>query len=204
MNRLFPDRTPASMTTPDPTDLTHLLRGLAEGKDEMREKVLPLVYERLHEVAQRAFRNEGPGHTMQPTVLVHDAWMKLAENDRGIWQNRAQFFAVGATVMRRILVDHARARQREKRGGDAQRVSMVAEDIASPTTGADVLELDSVLQKLKAIDERQHAIVELRFFSGLTVVEVAECLGVSRRTVEAEWTMVKAWLHRELEAERNA
>ena len=191
------------MTNPDPTELTELLRDLADGKDEAREKLLPLVYDRLHEVAERVFNRENPGHTMQPTALVHDAWMKLVENDRGVWANRAQFFAVGATVMRRILTDYARARGRAKRGGGAERISIVADAIASPSTGADLLELDVVLQKLKQLDERQHSIVELRFFSGLSVEEVAECLELSRRTVEAEWTMVKAWLRRELEAERD-
>lgn len=191
------------MTDQDPTELTELLRDLAEGDEGAREKLLPLVYDRLREVAQRAFQRESPGHTLQPTVLVHDAWLKLVENDRGAWQNRAQFFAVGATVMRRILVDHARARGRDKRGGGAQRVSVAGQPMADPGAGTEILELDAVLQKLQRVDPRQHAIVELRFFSGLSVAEVADCLGLSKRAVEAEWTMVKAWLARELKAERS-
>jgi len=191
------------MTTPDPQALTQLLQDLAAGETGAREQLLPLVYERLHEVAERVFRHESPGHTLQPTALVHDAWAKLIANDRAAWENRAQFFAVGATVMRRILMDYARARGREKRGGGAERVSIVADAIPAPAQGADLLELDVVLEKLRVLDERQHSIVELRFFSGLNVEEVADCLGVSRRTIEAEWTMAKAWLRRELEQERN-
>ncbi len=190
------------MVDPDPTELTRLLRGLADGEVQSRDRLLSLVYERLHEVAERVFQRETPGHTMQPTALVHDAWMKLVENDRAAWENRTQFFAVGATVMRRILLDYARARGRDKRGGALRRVSIVDEAIPSPQAGADLLELDVVLCKLRKLDERQHSIVELRFFSGLSVEEVAECLGLSRRTVEAEWTMAKAWLRRELEAEQ--
>lgn len=192
------------MTSPDPEPITRLLQDLADGKDGADEELLPLIYDRLHRVAQRVFQNERASHTMQPTVLVNDAWLKLAGNDRGAWRNRAQFFAVGATVMRRILVDHARAHRRLKRGGDLDRVSIVAEDIADERRGTDVLELDAALEKLQRLDARQHAIVELRFFSGLGVAEVADALGVSKRTVEAEWTMAKAWLLRELEAQGKA
>lgn len=190
------------MTDPDPPPLTRLLRELAAGEEAAREKLLPLVYDRLHEVAERIFQRENPGHTLQPTALVHDAWANLVANDRAAWENRAQFFAVGATVMRRILMDYARARGRDKRGGGRDRVTIVADAIADPAHGTDLLELDVVLEKLRKLDERQHSIVELRFFSGLSVEEVAECLNVSRRTVEAEWTMVKAWLRRELDRER--
>lgn len=187
------------MTDSDPSELTRLLRGFAQGDEAAHEALLPLVYERLHGVAARVFSGEHAGHTLQPTVLVHDAWMKLVEEDRATWQNRAQFLAVGATVMRRILVDHARARQSLKRGGGAERITVhegMAEELSG---GTDLLDLDRALTKLARLDERQHRIVELRFFSGLKVSEVADCLGVSVRTVEAEWTMAKAWLRRELE-----
>jgi len=187
------------MTDSDPSELTRLLKGFAQGDEAAHEALLPLVYERLHGVAARVFGGERAGHTLQPTVLVHDAWMKLVEEDHAAWQNRAQFFAVGATLMRRILVDHARARQSLKRGGGAERITVhegMAEELSG---GTDLLDLDRALIKLARLDERQHRIVELRFFSGLKVSEVADCLGVSVRTVEAEWTMAKAWLRRELE-----
>lgn len=191
------------MPTPDPSPLTRQLRKLAAGDEAAREKLLPLVYDRLHDVAERIFQRENASHTLQPTVLVHDAWANLVANDRAAWENRTQFFAVGATIMRRILMDYARARGRDKRGGGLNRITIVADAIADPARGTDLLELDVVLEKLRKLDERQHSIVELRFFSGLNVEEVAESLGVSRRTVEAEWTMAKAWLRRELERERN-
>lgn len=187
----------------DPLPITRLLRDLAAGQEEARERLLPLIYERLHEVAERVFQGERPGHTLQPTALVHDAWAKLVANDRAAWESRAQFFAVGARVMRRILMDYARARKRDRRGGRADRISIVSDAIPAAAQGADLLELDVVLEKLRTLDERQHSIVEQRFFSGLSVQEVAEHLGVSRRVVEAEWTAAKAWLRRELERERN-
>lgn len=189
------------MTESESKDLTALLRGLAAGDGAFREHALRQVYEKLHAVAERAFRRESPDHTMQPTALLHDAWMKLVESDRGEWQNRDQFFAIGATIMRRILVDHARARGRDKRGGGARRVTLVDDALPSQGGQTDILDLDAVLHRLNKIDSRQHAIVELRFFSGLSVSDVASCLGISRRTVEAEWTMAKAWLARELERE---
>jgi len=187
------------MADPDPTDLTQLLQRLGQGDEGAHEALLPLVYERLRGVAARVFQGERPGHTLQPTALVHDAWIQLVNEDHAAWQNRAQFFAVGATLMRRILVDHARARQSLKRGGAAERIS-VHEGLATEfENGADLLDLDRALGKLARLDDRQHRIVELRFFSGLKVNEVADCMGVSVRTIEAEWTMAKAWLRRELE-----
>ena len=186
------------MTESDPTELTRLLQCLGQGDEAAHEALLPLVYERLRGVAARVFQGERAGHTLQPTALVHDAWMKLVQEDHAAWQNRAQFFAVGATLMRRILVDHARARQSLKRGGGAERVTVHEGLAAEFENGADLLELDRALCKLARLDDRQHRIVELRFFSGLKVGEVADCLGVSVRTVEAEWTMAKAWLRREL------
>ncbi len=190
------------MTESDPSELTRLLKDLGQGDEAAHEALLPLVYERLRGVAARVFQRERADHTLQPTALVHDAWMKLVQEDHAAWQNRAQFFAVGATLMRRILVDHARSRQSLKRGGGAERISVHEGMAAEFRSGADLLDLDRALSRLARLDDRQHRIVELRFFSGLRVSEVADCLGVSVRTVEAEWTMAKAWLRRELEGQR--
>ena len=182
--------------------ITQYLGQLAAGDESAEANLLPLVYERLHGLAQAMFAEERPDHTLAPTALVHDAWMKLAGNDHANWQNRAQFFAVSAKVMRRLLVDHARARAAQKRGGDLERVRLETEinfgPAGAPQEGSDLLDLDSALEKLSNLDERQSQIVELRFFSGLTVGEVAECLHLSVRTIESEWTMAKAWLKREL------
>lgn len=181
--------------------ITRLLEQLAQGHTQAEAELLPLVYERLRALAARIFADERQDHTLEPTALVHDAWMKLAGEEGAGWRSRAQFFAVSAKVMRRLLVDHARARNAEKRGGQHQRVelaSQIASDEGMP--GSDLLEFDEVLDKLTRLDPRQARIVELRFFSGLTVPEVADCLDVSVRTVEAEWTLAKAWLRRALEA----
>lgn len=182
----------------DPTEITQLLGRLGKGDAEVEERLLALVYQRLLGVANQLFGAERENHTLQPTAVVHEAWMKLAREDHAAWSNRGQFFAVGATLMRRILIDHARARGRHKRGDGAQRVSMTDAERDELGGETQLLDLDEALQVLARLDERQHRIVELRFFSGLTVAEVAECLDVSQRTVEAEWTMAKAWLRRRL------
>ncbi len=187
------------MTPHDPTELTRLLGRLGAGDDGADEALLELVYDRLLGVARRLFEGERAGHTLQPTAVVHEAWEKLVQEDAAAWRNRAQFFAVGATVMRRILVDYARKRASLKRGGGAEAVPLSAVGPDDLDSNANLLDLDRALEALAHLDERQHRIVELRFFSGLTVPEVASCLGVSVRTVEAEWTMAKAWLKRQLE-----
>jgi RNA polymerase sigma factor (TIGR02999 family) len=180
------------------SDLTHLLRQLGSGDRDADAAVLDLVYDRLKGVANRLFAGERADHTLHPTAIVHAAWQRLAREQGANWKARSQFFAVGATVMRRILVDHARGRVRQKRGGGAAAQSLSG--IAAPDDHlhTDLLDLDEQLQQLAQLDPRQHQIVELRFFSGLTVAEVADVLDVSVRTVEAEWTMAKAWLRRQL------
>lgn len=161
------------------------------------------VYEELKRVARRYLSRERAGHTLQPTALVHEVWMRLQHQDRAAWQRRTHVVALGAQAMRRILVDHGRGRKRVKRGGHAPRVTLhewldAAHDRAVSID--DALAIDEALTHLAAIDPRQAQIVEMRFFGGLTVPEVAEALGVSARTVEGEWTHARAWLRRELSA----
>lgn len=143
-------------------------------------------------------RNEDAGHTLQPTALINEVYLKLAEQSHAIWQNRAQFFGVAGQAMRRILVDHARARRSAKRGGGAQPITL--ENFSDPieTAGVDVLDLNEALQKLEAIDPDQARIVELRYFTGLNIEETADALGISPATVKREWAVARAWLRREL------
>lgn len=166
----------------------------------MLQKLLPLVYDELHRQAMRFFSRERAGHTLQPTALVNEVYLRLMKQREASWQNRAQFFAVGAHMMRRILVSHARARQAAKRGGAEQRI-MVTEELAlAPQRDVNLLALDEALQKLEAIDLEKSRMVELRFFSGLSVAETAEVMGVSPRTIDRQWQTAKAWLYREIGA----
>ncbi|MAF66448.1 MAG: RNA polymerase subunit sigma-70 [Planctomycetes bacterium] len=178
--------------------VSRLLGEVSKGDRVAGERLMPLVYAELREIAQRLFRRERADHTLEPTALVHEAWMKLVDQDRVDWQGRSHFFAVGAQAMRRILVDHARARGRDKRGGNRRAVAF-PEGLEAAAQGApDLLDLEGALARLEKLDPRQGRVVELRFFAGLSVREVAEVIGVSVRTVEAEWTAAKAWLRREL------
>ncbi|MFV2066869.1 MAG: sigma-70 family RNA polymerase sigma factor [Pirellulales bacterium] len=180
------------------TEVTECLAALSAGDKSALERLVPMVYDELRQQAASYLRKEGPGHSLQPTALVHEVFLKLADQTRVSWKGRSHFFAVGAQAMRRILVDHARKKKRTKRGGGRQRITFEEGLVVSPRRGEDVLALDDALVKLAALDPRQAQIVEMRFFGGLTVQEVAEVLGVSKRTVEAEWTMIRAWLRREL------
>jgi RNA polymerase sigma factor (TIGR02999 family) len=178
--------------------LTRILTDIAGGDRQAAVRLLPLVYEDFRALASRHLARERPVHTLQPTALVHEAFLKLVDQSRVNWQGRTHFFAVGAQAMRRILVEHARSRKRLKRGGEAHR-DLLDEGVALVEGNpADVLALDEALVKLAALDERQARVVEYRFFGGLTMEEIAEVLGVSKRTVEGEWRVARAWLHREL------
>ncbi|HET6883973.1 MAG TPA: ECF-type sigma factor [Pirellulales bacterium] len=179
-------------------DLRHISAGLATS-DRMVDQLVPLVYDELRRVAGRYLRRESPGNTLQPTALVHEAFLKLAEQQRVDWQGRTHVLAIGAKAMRRILVDHAKRKRRTRHGGGFKRIELDETAALSPQRDEDLLAVDEALEKLATIDARQATIVELRFFGGMTVAEVAESLGVSKRTVESEWTMVRAWLRRELE-----
>lgn len=174
---------------------TRLLGELEAGDAAAAERLLPLVYDELRALAGRYLRRQRRDHTLQPTALVHEAFLKLVDQTRAQWRDRAHFFAVAATAMRQILVNHALARRAAKRGGGQWRV--VLEDAAAghPATGGlDVVALDEALKRLAAIDKRKHRIVELRFFAGLSVEEVAEVLAVSKTTVESDWRAARAWL----------
>jgi RNA polymerase sigma factor (TIGR02999 family) len=174
---------------------------VSEGERDAADALFPRVYEELRKKAAHLLRYESSDHTLQPTALVHEVYMKLIDQTRVDWKGRTHFFAVGAQAMRRILVDHARAKKREKRGGGRTKVQLEEELTVSPQKDEDVLDLEEALERLETIDPRQATIVELRFFGGMSVAEVAEALGVSKRTIESEWTMIKAWLRRELRNE---
>ena len=162
---------------------------------------MPLVYDELHRLAHRYMDRERPGHTLQTSALVNEAFVRLVDQKDVHWQNRAHFFGIAAQMMRRILVDHARSRQYAKRGGDARHVSLDEVTIVSAERAADVVALDDALTSLAAIDPRKSRIVELRFFGGLSIEETAEVLAVSPGTVMRDWTLAKAWLRREMTAD---
>jgi RNA polymerase sigma factor (TIGR02999 family) len=182
----------------EPGEVTRLLQELTAGRTGAIDDLLPLVYDELRRIAARHMRREGEAHTLQPTALVHEAYLKLVGQTRAQWDGRTHFLCVASSAMRRILVDHARGRLRHKRGAELQRVDLddVLEHEAS--SDADLLDVHEALERLAALDERQARVVELRFFGGLTVDEAAAALGVSRRTIEGEWTHAKAWLSLEL------
>lgn len=185
---------------PPAGEVTRLLLAWRGGDAEALGKLIPLVYGELHRLAEFHLRRERKGHTLQPTALVHEAYMRLVEGDVQ-WQNRAHFFAVAAQTMRRILVDYARNRAAKKRGGDGRVSLLVTAAIAEPR-GVDLLDLDGALTRLAEVDPERSRIVELRFFGGLTIEETADALGQSPATVKRDWNFAKAFLHRELTASR--
>lgn len=179
-------------------DVTQLLVNWSNGDKEALEDLTPLVYAELRRLANRYLRRERPDHTLQSTALVHEAYLRLIDSNNVQWQNRAHFFAVSAQLIRHILIDHARARQAEKRGSGGLKLSL-DEAIATPgEKDMDLVALDDALKDLAKIDPEQSRIVELRFFAGLSIEETAEVVGVSPATVKREWTTAKAWLAREI------
>jgi RNA polymerase sigma factor (TIGR02999 family) len=181
------------------SEITQLLASLKDGdRTAVAARLMPLVYDEFRALAARYMRHERPDHTLQPTALVHEAYLRLIDQTRVDWQGRTHFFAVGAQAIRRILVDHARQRQRQKRGGAAGRVALDESVALAPQRSEEILALDEAMQKLAELDPRQAEVVEMRFFGGMNVEEVAGVLGVSKRTVEGDWTMARAWLMREL------
>lgn len=183
------------MTTPSPHDITQLLVDWGNGDQAALDELMPLVYQELRRMAGRYMRHESPGHTLQTSALINEAYLRLVDQRSVRWQNRAHFYGVAAQLMRRILVDHARHRTRAKRGGGAQQVEL--RDVAVVfQQAAEVIALDDALKSLADMDPRKSQIVEMRFFGGLTTEEVAEVLKVTPRTVEREWRKAKAWLHR--------
>ncbi|HYK22990.1 MAG TPA: sigma-70 family RNA polymerase sigma factor [Pyrinomonadaceae bacterium] len=179
-------------------EVTGLLRAWSDGDQAALEKLIPLVYAELHRLAKRYMGHEHAGHSLQTSALVNEAYLRLVDAHGVRWQNRTHFFAVSAQIMRRILVDFARARQKLKRGGGLRQVTLDEGLVVSPESGADLLALDEALEKLTILDTRQSKVVELRYFGGLNEEEVAAALNVSPRTVRHDWSLARAWLYREL------
>lgn len=179
-------------------DVTLLLAGIKGGNSEALPKLIPLLYNDLRRLAAHCLRTERGGHTLQPTALVHEAYLRLMDQTRAGWQNKAQFMAVAAQLMRRILVDYARERLAAKRGGGPARVDLDAVDAGGAIdVSEEVLAVDEALARLAALDPQQARVVELRYFGGMTVEETAEALDISPRTVKRDWAMAKAWLRLE-------
>ena len=183
------------MTTSSPHEVTRLLIQLTDGNRAVLDQLLPLIYQELRSLAANYLRRERPGHTLQPTALVHEAYLRLVDQTQVKWQNRAHFLGVAAQMMRRILVDHARSHKAEKRGSDLQVLSLDENLDVPHERAAELVALDDALTALAAIDEQKSRIVELRFFGGLSVEETAEVLGISTPTVKRQWRMAKAWLY---------
>jgi RNA polymerase sigma-70 factor (ECF subfamily) len=186
------------MVESEHTDATQLLQQSAGGDRASREKLMTLLYDRFRKLAANYLRHESPGHTLQPTALVHELYLKLIDQQQVDWQSRSHFLSLGSRAMRQILIDHARRRRRDKRGGQWHRITLDDNLAAAPDHEVDLMDLEAALQKLSRLDPRQAAIVELRFFGQLTVAEVADVLKISKRTIEKEWTVIRAWLRREL------
>ena len=182
----------------EPGEVTRLLIDLRKGDSQAEEKLIPLVYHELRRLAARYMRGERPGHSLQPTDLVHEAYIRLTGVREVEWQNRSHFFAIAAQLMRRILVDRARARHADKRGGLYTAVTFDDAFAIASGHSEQMIRLDEALSRLGKLDERQARIVELRFFGGCTESETAEVLGISTRTVKRDWRLARAWLYQEV------
>jgi RNA polymerase sigma factor (TIGR02999 family) len=182
------------MPTSSSENVSELLVAWSEGDQAALDQLTPLVYDELHRLARRYMRRESPGHTLQTSALVNEAYLKLVDQREVRWQNRSHFFGIAAQLMRRILVDHARSHGRAKRGGNALRLSLDSTVIMSKEGIVDLVAIDDALSKLAKFDQQKSRIVEMKFFGGLSTNEVAECLHVSSRTIEREWRKAKAWL----------
>jgi RNA polymerase sigma factor (TIGR02999 family) len=186
------------MEEPNSHEVTQILQEW-NSSDDARARLMPHVYNELRRLAQTYLRRERPGHTLQPTALVHEAYMRLVDQSRVEWRSRSHFFSVASQMMRRVLIDYARARASEKRGGGGSRLSLDEAAIVPEERAADLLALDEALKRLADTDERKSRVVELRFFGGLSINETAEALGMHTATVERDWVVAKAWLYREIE-----
>jgi RNA polymerase sigma-70 factor, ECF subfamily len=182
----------------DPTEITLLLQKVKPGDAVAEAHLIPLIYNELHAIARNQMGRERPDHSLQATVLVHDAFLQLVGNSKIDWSNRAHFFALASRVMRHMLVDHARTAQAQKRPGFRQKVELDSALAFVEGQHADLLALDEALERLKEWDPRQSQVVEMHFFGGLGFEEIAEVLGISDRTAKRDWTMARAWLYRQL------
>ena len=189
----MPDQQPA-------TTVTELLARARSGDSSALANVFPLIYDELRRLAQQQLRREPDGHTLSPTALVHEAYMRLIDYTRTEWAGRAHFMAVAATAMRRILVDHARGHRSVKRGGALRRVSLDSVELGTEDRADLLIAVDEALERLKQLDPRQAQVVECRFFGGMTEEETAEALGIGLRTAKRDWAKAKSWLHREVAA----
>ena len=186
------------MDSPASHDVTQLLVAWTNGDQAARDQLISVVYEELYRLARRYMRKESPGHTLQTSALVNEAFLRLVDQRNVRWQNRSHFFAIAAQMMRRILVDYARSRSYAKRGGGTRALTLDEELIVSDERSDEVVAVHEALEELAKFDARKSQIVELRFFGGLSIDETAEVLGVSPGTVMSDWTMAKAWLRREI------
>ena len=186
------------MDEPSPNEITQQLIAWSKGDSAALDKLIPAVYQELRRMADRCLRGENAEHSLQPTALVHEAYLRLIDQSRVEWHNRAHFFGVAAQMMRRILIDHAKTKHREKRGGNARKLSL--DEIANyaDEPAAELIALDEALKILAEMDERKSRVVEMRYFGGLTVEETAQVLGVSDKTVMRDWNLAKAWLYQQL------
>jgi RNA polymerase sigma-70 factor (ECF subfamily) len=199
MQAVIMGRIPGVAMDAEPEEITVLLRRLRQGDEVAAEELWRLVYEELRRIARAYMRKEAPGRTLQTTALVHEAWLRLADQTQVDWQDRTHFYRVAARMMRRVLVDHARARLADKRGAGATKVSLEWVEIEpTPQKLEEVLAVDEVLSRLSEFDQQQARIAEMRYFAGMTVDETATALGLSSRTVEREWALASAWLRAEL------
>ena len=180
------------------SDVSQLLEAWGGGDKTALERLMPLVYRELRYLARRQMRRERSNHSLQATELVNEAYLRLVQQRAAQWQHRAQFFAVAASIMRRILVDHARRSRYQKRGGGAVRMSLDDMDLASPAPAEQILALDGALEALEAFDQRKSQVVELRYFAGLSIEEIANLLSVSPVTVKRDWALAKTWLYRHM------
>jgi len=181
-----------------PADVTQLLLAWNGGDRAALDNLMPIVYEELRRIARRYMRSENPGHSLQATVLVNEAYIRLVDQKRVNWQNRTHFFSAAAQILRRVLVEHARARGRLKRGGNALKVTLHDEISPAAAVRLDLVALDDALTQLAKLDPQQERIIELRFFAGLSIEETGEALNISPATVKRDWATARAWLYREM------
>jgi RNA polymerase sigma factor (TIGR02999 family) len=189
-------------STPSPHEITQLLIDWGNGSQDAPEHLFPLVYEELRRLARRYMSRERPGHTLQTTAVIHEAYLRLIDQKHVQWQNRAHFFAIAAQMMRRILITHAQHHAYAKRGGGTLKVSLDEAAVLSPARAGELIALDDALKGLAVIDVRRSRVVELRFFGGLSNEEIAEVLKISPNTVTRDWNVARAWLYREMSKER--
>jgi RNA polymerase sigma factor (TIGR02999 family) len=183
------------------SEVTQILEAIRRGEEQAADQLLPLVYDELRRLAAHKMAQENPGHTLQPTALVHEAWLRLAGNENRLWNDRSHFFAAAAEAMRRILVENARRKGRQRRGGDRQRVEL-DEDVLAVADDEQVLAVNDALEKFAAVDKTKAELVKLRYFVGLTIEEAAEVLGISPATAKRHWTYARTWLYAEITGQK--